>query len=371
MNFDFTEEQYLLRDSLRSYLAENWTTARLRAAEARFDAGLWQGLCDLGVQTLMVPEEHGGAGLDLIDSVLSFESFGRALVPGPIVDTILASEVIARFADAGTKAELLPRIAAGEARIAFAHVERDGGYGSDGIALAVSHGPDGWRLDGRKILVPAAEAATDLAVSARLPDGRVGLFLCPAVQPGVMVARHTAIDPYAMACRVVFDGAHAVPLCENAPEAALSRLHEASTLAVAAQMVGIATAALDSAVAYAKQRSQFGQLIGSFQAIKHKCADMFVAAEYAANAVYHAAWAMAEDVAETPLAVSVAKAAAGDACRLVCNECLQIHGGVGFTAEFDVHLFMKRGKMLEYAFGDARWHRERVARLILPAAVQA
>jgi alkylation response protein AidB-like acyl-CoA dehydrogenase len=368
MNFDFPEDQYLLRDSVQSYLAEHWSTARLRAAAGQFDPGLWQGLCELGLQTLLVLEAHGGSGLGPVDAVLTFEALGRSLVPGPLLDTILLGGVIARFGTDRQQQANLGGIARGELRLAFAHAEASGGYDDADIAVSALADGDGWQLAGQKILVPAAEAVDTLAVSARLPDGRVGLFLCPASQPGVALLLNRAIDPTAMATRVTFDGARAELLAQAAPQLALTHMVEMSTLAAAAQMVGIADAALDLAVAYAKQRSQFGQLIGAFQAIKHKCADMFVAAEYARNAVYYAAWALAEDAGSAPLAVSVAKAAAGDACRLVCNEALQIHGGVGFTAEFDVHLFMKRGKLLEYSFGDGRWHRERVASLVLPNA---
>jgi alkylation response protein AidB-like acyl-CoA dehydrogenase len=367
VNFDFTEDQYLLRDSVQGYLAEHWSTARLRAADGRFDDALWHGLCGLGLQTLLVPEQHGGAALGMVDAVLSFEAFGRALVPGPMVDTILISEVIARFGTAAQRAALLPGIAAGAVRLAFAHAEAGAGRDPSGFALTAT--PDGaqWRLHGRKILVPAAQAATALAVSARLPDGGTGLFLCSLPADGVTVTPHLAIDPGSLACAVGFDHAVADPVAVGTPHAALARLLETSAAAAAAQMVGIAGAALDMAVAYAKQRTQFDRPIGSFQAIKHKCADMLVAVENAKSAAYYAAWAVAEDAPDAQLAVSVAKAACGDACRFVCNECLQIHGGVGFTWDFDVHLFLKRGKLLEYRFGDAAWHRERVARLVLPA----
>ena len=368
MNFDFTEDQYLLRDSVRGFLSDNWGTGRLRAARAHFDPNLWQGLCALGLQTLLVPEAQGGAGLGMVDAVLSFEEFGRSLVPGPLVDTILISEIIARFGTSAQRAKRLPEIATGVARLAFAHAEAGTGHGPDAVAVTATPDAGGWRLRGRKILVPAAEAATTLAVSARLPDGRSALFLCNLPSPGVNLARNVSMDPDSMSCRVEFDGAPAELLGENAPDAALKRLLETSAVAASAQMIGIAGAALDMAVAYARQRTQFDHPIGSFQAIKHKCADMLVATETARSAAYYAAWAVAEDDQSLPLAVSVAKAACGDACRLVCNDCLQIHGGVGFTWEFDVHLYLKRGKLLEYSFGDARWHRERIASLVIPPA---
>ena len=367
MDFDFSEDQYLLRQSVRSYLSGHWGARRLRAAGGQFDTGLWQGLCALGLQTLLVPEAYGGAGLSMVDAVLPFEEMGRSLAPGPLLDTILISDVVAKFGTAAQREAMLPQIAAGGMRLVFAHAEPGAGRTPAEIGVAATAG-DGWRLHGRKILALAADAATRLVVSARLPDGRGALFLCDPASSGVTLARNAAMDPDSMPCRVDLDGAPAELLGEDAPDAALARLLETSAVAAAAQMIGIAGMALDMAVAYAKQRTQFGQPIGAFQAIKHKCADMLMAVETARSAVYYAAWAAAEDEAAVPLAVSVAKAACGDACRLVCNECLQIHGGVGFTWEFDVHLYLKRGKLLEYSFGDARWHRERVASLILPPA---
>ena len=360
MDFDFSEDQYLLRDSVNAFLADNWGTKRLRAAAGQFSEELWHGLTGLGLQTLLVPEAHGGAGLGLVDAVLAFEAFGRHLVPGPMLETILISEVIARFGGAA----LLPHIAEGTVRLAFAHAEPGAGHRAEPAGVTATLDRGQWRLHGRKILVPAADSATGLAVSAQLPDGGAALFLCDLSAPGVAIARNVAIDPDAMPCRMDFAGTPATLLGDGA----LPRLLETSAIAAAAAMIGIAGAALDMAVAYAKQRTQFDRPIGSFQAIKHRCADMLVAVETARAAAYYAAWAAAEDDPALPLAVSIAKAAAGDASRFACNECLQIHGGVGFTWEFDVHLFLKRAKLLEYSFGDATWHRERVAQRVLPAA---
>jgi acyl-CoA dehydrogenase len=367
MNFDFSEDQYLLRDSVRSYLSDHWGFTRLRAAGARFDPTLWQGLCGLGLQTLLVPETFGGAALSLEDAVLSFEEFGRALVPPPMTDTILISEAIARFAPETLRAALLPAITAGTARLAFAHAEPGAAADPHHVGTVATQTGEAWHLHGRKILVPAADAATALAVSARLPDGRTGLFLCHLPSPGLTVTRNVAIDPDSMPGRVDFEDTPAT--CLGHP--AFIRLLATSTAAAAAQMIGIADAALDMAVNYAKQRTQFGQPIGSFQAIKHKCANMLMAIETARSAAYYAAWAAADTAntaADLEHAVSVAKASSGDACRLACNDALQIHGGVGFTWAFDVHLLMKRGKLLEYSFGDATWHRERVAQRILETA---
>jgi alkylation response protein AidB-like acyl-CoA dehydrogenase len=299
------------------------------------------------------------------------EEFGRALVPGPITDTILASDVLARFGTPDQRKATLGAIASGDAKFAFAHAETERGHTAAEVSLSAVESGGKFQLQGRKILVPAAEAATHLIVSAKPKDGPATLFLCEAAGKGISIRRHRAIDPDSLLCEVKFEGASAQRIGDRAQTAALARLIETSTLAAAAQMVGIAGTALDIAVEYAKQRTQFDRLIGSFQAIKHKCAEMFVAVESARPAAYYAAWAADDDEAALPLAVSMAKAACGDACRLSCNESLQIHGGVGFTWEFDVHLFMKRGKYLDYAFGDASFHRERVASIVIAERASA
>jgi alkylation response protein AidB-like acyl-CoA dehydrogenase len=291
-------------------------------------------------------------------------------VPGPIIDTILASEVIARFGTERQRATLLPAIVAGEIRIAFAHAEAAVGHTATELGTIATRNGTSWCTKGRKLAVSAADAATLLLISARTEAGEAGLLLCDPRVTGVAVARHQAIDPHGMLCRIDFGGAQAEALGASS-SAALTRLLETSAIAAAAQMAGIAGAVLDLAVGYAKQRTQFDRPIGSFQAIKHRCADMLMAVETARTAAYHAAWAADENGVELPLAVSMAKAFCGDACRSVCNGALQIHGGVGFTQEFDIHLYLKRGKVLEYAFGGAPWHRERVVSCLLPRQIAA
>ncbi len=369
MDFDFNSEQYQLRDSVRTFLDDQWGPRKLRAAPGTFSSELWRGLCELGLQTLLVPEAQGGAGLGFVDLALVLEEFGRALVPASMADTLLASDVIARFGTPGQRESLLPRIAAGECRIAFAHAQSGAGHQATEVTLAAERVAGGeWRLRGEKILVPGAGCATHLLVSAKPYGGSAGLFLCEANQRGVSTQAHRAVDADSLLGKVVFDGASAQPAGEGPDARALTHLLETSALAASLQMAGIAAAALDIAVAYAKQRTQFDRLIGSFQAIKHKCADMLVALEGARTAAYYAAWAVGEDDAALRLAVSMAKAVAGDACRAVCNDALQIHGGVGFTWDYDIHFYLKRGKLFEYAFGDAAIHRERVATEMFAAA---
>jgi alkylation response protein AidB-like acyl-CoA dehydrogenase len=371
MDFDFTADQYQLRDSVRRFLGDRWGPRKVRAAAGSVDAELWNGLAGLGLQTLLVPEQFEGAGLGLVDVALVLEEFGRALVPAPMADTILAAEIIARFGTPQQRERLLPRIAAGECRIAFAHQQAGAGHTAAEVSVVAEKAADGWLLRGSKMLVPGAQAATHLLVSAKPDGGPPALFICEATAAHVAIEPHRAVDAGSLLCRITFDGASAEAIGERPDERALTRLLETSTFAAAIEMVGIASAALDLAVAYAKERTQFDKPIGSFQAIKHKCADMLVAVEGARSTAYYASWTLAEDDAALPLAVSMAKAACGDASRLACNESLQIHGGVGFTWDFDVHFYMKRGKLLEYAFGDAAWHRERVASIVVDAAVRA
>lgn len=367
MDFDFNSDQYLLRDSVRSFLDEQWGPRKLRTAAGKFSSELWSGLCGLGLQTLLVPEEFDGAGLGFVDLALVLEEFGRALVPAPMADTLLASDIVARFGTPQQRASLLPQISAGACRIAFAHAQAGTGHSAAEVTLAAERSAGEWRLRGEKILVPGALEATHLLVSGRPPDGPAALFICEANDPGVSPRAHRAIDPDSLLGSIMFDGARAQPVGDAPDASALARLLETSPLAAALQMAGIGAAALDMAVAYARQRTQFDRPIGSFQAIKHKCADMLVALEGARSAAYYASWAVAEDDASLALAVSMAKAVSGDACRLICNDALQIHGGVGFTWDYDIHFYLKRGKLLEYAFGDASFHRERVASWVLGA----
>jgi len=352
MDFDFNQEQYQLRDSVRSFLEDKWGPKKARASLGKFDQNLWNGLCDLGLQTLLVPEKYGGAGLGLIDMVLVLEEFGYSLVPAAMSDTLLAAEILSLFGTDEQKDDFLPKIVTGNVRIAFAHASSDS-------TSVVAAGSGSIKLNGKKIAVQCASVASHFLVSACNKDGFEGLYLCDATN--VKIRDHHAVDPTALLGEVSFEETPASFLGSKA----VHRLLLTSAFAASAQMVGISSKALDIAVAYAKDRKQFDRAIGSFQAIKHKCADMFVALEGARSASYFASWALQDDAINSDLAVSIAKSTCGDACRQICNESMQIHGGVGFTWDFDIHFFMKRGKLLEYQYGDATQHRERVAQAVL------
>ena len=363
MNFDFGPDQYMVQDSVRRFLADHWSPSRLRALMEGdgFDRALWRGLTELGLLGTLVPETHGGLGLSFIDLALVLEECGRALVPGPFVETILATDVLSRFGTPEQQAALLPSLADASSRISPA-VTEEAGCDPDRMATTATESGAGWVLSGRKILVPYAELADKLLVSARFePSGEPGLVLVDSSGPGVIRRPHALFDVSARAAEVVFENVAvaAADVLGGGPSA-LRRLLDAGAAAAAAQMTGIAARMLDLAVEYAGQRVQFGRPIGSFQAIKHRCADMMVQVETSRTACYYAAWALAAGPAEVTQAVSMAKAYCGDAARFVCNEAIQLHGGIGFAWEVDLHLYLRRAKSLEYAFGDASTHRERV-----------
>lgn len=373
MNFDFSPEQYMFQDSIRSYLADAWSVAKLRGLMEGdgFDPALWRGLTEIGLPAILVPEEHGGLGLSFVDLALVLEECGRALVPGPMVETMIATDVIALFGTEEQRATLLPGIAEGRTKIVPAVVEAEGGADPAGAETVATHAGSGWTLSGRKILVPYAALADKLLVAARFGATRaLGLALVDPTRAGVALRPNALFDPAARASEAAFqdvaissqDVLGGAPIAES-----VDRVVDAGAMAAAAQMMGIAARMLELAVEYAGQRTQFGRPIGSFQAIKHRCADMLVQLETGRTAAYYAAWALSCDAPDAARAVSMAKAYCGDAARFVCNEALQIHGGIGFAWELDLHLYLRRAKVLEYSYGDASAHRERVLSTTLDA----
>ena len=374
MNFDFDADQYAIQDSVHNFLADQWSTAKLRALEDGdgFDPSLWQGLAEVGIPGMLVPEAHGGLGLSFVDLALVLEEFGRALVPGPLVETLLAADVLARFGTPRQQTALLPGIAEGTFRVVPAVTEADSSGDHGRPACHLTKAADGFVLNGRKILVPYAGTADRLLVSVRF-DGsdQPGLVLVDPTSPGVTRRCHTLFDFASRADDVLFEAvpvAAADVLGGSPSAAALQRLLDAGAAASAMQLTGIAGKMLDLAVDYIGQRVQFGRPIGAFQALKHRCADMMVQVETSRTAAYYASWAMSFGTAEEAAqAASMAKAFCGDAARSVCNEAIQLHGGVGFAWELDLHLYLRRAKSLEYAFGDASVHRERVLTAALTA----
>ena len=377
MDIGFSEEQELLRDTARKFLGAECTTKFVRemmATEAAVTDAFWRQLAENGWLGIAFAEEDGGAGLGLLDLVVLMEEVGRAVMPGPYPATVLLGG--AAIAEAGSpeqRREWLPRIASGEAKATLAVTEPNARWDAAGITAAAGEARGGFVLSGAKMFVPDAHLAELVVVAARSRDGStmedgVSLFLVPKDAAGLTVRLLPSIDETRKVCEVRLDNV-AVPGSALLGElhrgwASLARVIDKAAVALSAEMCGAAQRVLDMTVEYAKLRVAFGKPIGSYQGVKHKCADMLVEIENAKSLTYYAAWAVDEGDPEAEMAVSMAKAAASDAGRKVCAAGIQLHGGIGMTWEHDLHLYLKRAKADEVAFGDATWHRERIARLM-------
>ena len=377
MDIGFTEEQELLRDSARRFLESECTTqfVRQRMAEpAAVTDEFWRKLAGHGWLGIIYPEEQGGSGLGLVDLVVLMEEMGRAVMPGPFLSTVLLGG--AAVAEAGAPAQRrqwLPQIVAGSAKAALAWTEPNLRWDAAGITLRAREAGGGFNLSGTKLFVGDAHLADILIIAARTRDGStmedgVSLFLVPKDTPRLTVSVLPTIDETRKFCEVGLDNV-ALPAGALLGEihqgwAPLSRVIDRATVALAAEMCGGAQQVLDMTVAYAKIRIAFGRSIGTYQGVKHQAADMLVAIENAKSLTYYAAWAVDQGLDEAPLAVSMAKAAASDMSRKVAGTGIQLHGGIGMTWEHDLQLYFKRAKASEVAFGDATWHRERIAQLM-------
>ena len=377
MDIGFSEEQELLRDTARKFLDSECDTRfvrRMMATDEAVTPEFWGQLAEQGWLGITFSEADGGAGLGLLDLVVLMEEVGRAVMPGPYPATVLfGGAAIAAAGSPQQRAEWLPRIAAGDAKATLAFVEANARWDAAGINLAVREAGGGFVLDGTKMFVPDAHLADVLVVTARSRDGStledgISLFLVPQAAQGVDITLLPSIDETRKVCEVRFSN---VTLPQSALLGglhdgwpALSQVIDRAAVALSAEMCGAAQRVLDMTVDYAKMRVAFGKPIGTYQAVKHKCADMLVEIENARSLTYYAAWAVDEGEADAPMAVSMAKAAASDAGRKVCAAGIQLHGGIGMTWEHDLQLYLKRAKASEIAFGDANWHRERIARLI-------
>jgi len=377
MDIGFSEEQEMLRAAARKFLDEECPTTFVRRRMETVEAvtpEFWAQLAEQGWLGINFAEDDGGSGLGLVDLVVLLEEMGRAVMPGPYLATsLLGGGAIAAVGSAAQRREYLPRIADGSLKATLALTEPNARWDAAGITATARSGAGGYTLSGTKMFVPDAHLADVLVFAARSRDGStmedgVSLFLVPRGAPGLSVSVLPAIDETRKLCEVRFDNV-AVPEAALLGElhggwAPISGIIDRAAVALSAEMCGAAQRVLDMTVEYAKLRTTFGKPIGSYQGVKHKCADMLVEIENAKSLTYYAAWALDESAAEAPMAVSMAKACASDASRKVAAAGIQLHGGIGMTWEHDLHLYMKRAKACEVAFGDATWHRDRVARLM-------
>jgi acyl-CoA dehydrogenase len=362
--FALTEDQRALADAVREFLADRFDFTAVRAVyddpEGDADpADLWKAVGEQGWLAVMAPEEHDGLGLGLLDAAVVARRFGAGVVPGPYLATLVAAEAIRLGGDIDQRASWLPRIAAGEVKLALACRADGGRWDASGVGVTV----DGGRLSGAAALVEYATVADRLVVAARAGDDVELLLVDPAVS-GVTVTRVDALDRTTRLANVTFDGATGERL-GNGSAAVLEDVLDRAAVLYANDLAGLAREALDRTVRYDIERTQFGRPVGSFQALKHILADLHVALVMAEHASLYAAHALDEGLADARLMVSVAKAKASDVAREVTAAMIQLHGGIGYTWEHDAHFFFKRAKREEYAYGDAVEHRERIAALTL------
>jgi alkylation response protein AidB-like acyl-CoA dehydrogenase len=377
MDFGFSEEQELLRATARKFFENECPSAfvRQRMEEpAGTTDEFWAKLAEQGWLGLIYPEEYGGSGLGFVDLTVLMEEMGRVVMPGPFFSTVLLGGLaILEAGSTEQKKTWLPRIAAGEARAALAWTEPNARWDAEGVAATARRAGGGWILSGTKLFVLDAHLADVTVVVARTTEGRpaeqaLSLFLVERGTPGLEPRLLPTMDQTRKQCEVVLRDVRVPASALLGPEhggwAPLSRVVERATVALCAEMCGGAQKVLEMTTEYAKIRVAFGRPIGAYQAVKHRAADMLVDVENAKSLTYYAAWAVDERVPESALAASMAKAYASDAYRRVAGAGIQLHGGIGFTWEHDLHLYFKRAKFSEFAFGDATYHRERVAQLI-------
>ncbi len=372
MNFGFTEEQDLLRAEVRKYLDENApldAVRKIAESEAGFSREQWREIADLGWLGLAIPETYGGAGLGWVDLVVLLEEVGRTLYPSPLIST---NAVAAALLDAGSepqRAHWLPKLADGSEIGTLALLEASDRLDAPGIALSATRDGDALALSGEKLFLPDAEAATLFLVPFRAgpAPAAIGLALVPRTSAGLHAENLPGMDLTKRLGRLTLDGvrvpADALLGEPGAAWPALARLLDRVTCAVTAEMIGAAEGALALTGEYAKSRIQFGSPIGRYQAVKHPLAEMYVDIESWKSLTYYAAWALDASPAEAPRYVSMAKAYASEAFARIGIDAVQLHGAVGYTWEFDAHLYLKRSKWARPMYGDADHHYARVAAL--------
>ena len=359
MDFGLSEEQTLLQDTIRRWLEGECPTTRVRAimeSATGHDPELWRGLAELGVAGLVVPAAHGGIGLELLDAALAAEVLGWCCTPGPFLAATMAAVALVESGDAAAQAEWLPRIASGDALVTFALGE---GLGQWDAAQLASRVVDG-RLSGEKPLVPYGDVADAIVVAAQDETGP-GLWV---VTRGAAGVSHTTLRVFDMTRRVsmtTFDGARAVKIARG--RTAIDRARDAGLVLVAADAFGGAARCLDMTAKYSLTREQFGQPIGAFQGVKHQLADLACDLEPSRALWWYAAHAFDHLQDRSERHAAIAKAHMTDLYDRVTRYAIELHGGIGFTWEFDLHLWFRRALFDRAFLGEASWHRERAAAL--------
>jgi len=372
MNFGFTEEQELLRAEVRKFLDENASLEKVRSqceSEEGFDKKLWEQMSELGFVGLTVPEEHGGAGLDLVTLLVLLEETGRSLFPSPLISTVIAAQAIQRFGSDEQRARWLPGLANGSCIGTMALLEQSDDFSPGGLHLqGKADGPD-TILAGRKLFVPDAGKADLFVVAFRSGPGAddVDLAVVERETAGVSTLDSAGMDLTKRLGSLVLDDVRVGGDCVLAPKKGgwwvVQSLIDLGAALVTAETVGAAEGALTITSDFAKEREQFGSKIGRYQGVKHPLAEMYVDIESYKSLVYYAFWALDEGEEDAALAVSRAKAYASETFPMAGINGVQLHGGVGYTWEYDIQLFLKRGKWMRPMYGDADYHYDRIAYL--------
>jgi alkylation response protein AidB-like acyl-CoA dehydrogenase len=368
VDFAFSADQQLLKNSARAFLDEHCKPELVRSLfdDPRGESeAMWKEMAQLGWLGLSLPEDAGGSALGMVETAIVLEEMGRVAGPAPYLPTMLAAHAIAGAGTPAQRSRWLPAIAAGGARATVALLDAQLDWRPEATATRADRRAGGWAISGTKSFVPWAHVADAMLVPARTAEG-LSLFVVTRDTPGLHLSPIIGMDLTSRSASLrLDDAAVGADALLGAPGGAGPLLREVllrGAVGAAAEMLGAARRCLDMSVEYAKVREQFGQPIGSFQAIRHKCAEMLLEVENSHGATYYAAWALDAGAAEREVAASVAKSYVSEAARKVCGEAIQVHGGIGFTWEYDLHLYFKRAKALEPVYGDADYHRELIAR---------
>jgi alkylation response protein AidB-like acyl-CoA dehydrogenase len=377
MDFAFSEQQDLLRTSARQFLERECPPDMVRRWSddpQGYSPDLWQTMAAFGWMGLVLPETYGGSGLSFVDLTILMEEMGRVLLPAPFFSSIaLGALTLLETGSDEQRQQMLPRLVRGETKVCVALLEADGRYDPRGISMRASIRGNRATLNGTKLFVVDAHVSDYIICVARTRGGRdpesgISLFVLDITSPGIACTPLMSIDQTRGLCEVSFTrvgvSLEAMLGGRDAAWPTLQRALDKATVALCAEMVGGAEKAMEMCVDYGKTRVQFGRPIGSFQAVKHKIADMKVWVENAKSVVYYAAWAVDRDAPEASRAASMAKAYCSEMYTQVTADGIQVHGGVGFTWDHHMHLYFKRAKSSEVLLGDSTWHRERTAALI-------
>ena len=365
VSFIRTDEQRMLADTMREFLGSSADLDRVREASLTSDAiftDVWQSMAEMGVVGLAIDVEYGGAGYGLEELAVVFEELGAMVTPVPLLSSVMASTAIAGAGTDSQKAALLPRIASGETIATVAVFENTHDNAASTPSTIARPSDIGWVLTGTKRWVTDPMNADRFIVSAHSGDG-VGLFVVEREAPEVTVSAMPSLDATRPLGEVVLEGvpvAHDAYLGDAPNSGAMARALDAGVVAMASEQVGGARACLDASVDYAKTRYQFGRPIGSFQAVKHMCANMLVALEHARSVAWHAA-ATFDDPDESRISVPLAKSVCSDGFLKIAGDNIQVHGGIGFTWEHDAHLYFKRAKADSLLLGSVDSYRDRLA----------